>query len=128
MSSAFSKGLSLPSGVENCVCAHFTSENDENLIISKTTVLEIYKILPQATGQRYRLQLVSIYTLYGTIRSMDVIRLPSGRDNIILAFPDAKVSILEWNSETNDIGIVSMHYYEEVKHKIKVNSIKIFFK
>lgn len=35
-----------------------------------------------------------------------------GRDNIILTFNDAKMSIIEWSNDTQSITTVSIHYYE----------------
>ncbi|KAF2073762.1 hypothetical protein CYY_004931 [Polysphondylium violaceum] len=64
------------------------------------------------------LELVIEKTLFGNIESMASIRFhDSDRDSLILSFRDAKIVILEYNQDTNDMEIKSMHYYEQEAYK-----------
>eukprot|EP01132_Coremiostelium_polycephalum_P003714 gene3714-4627_t len=56
--------------------------------------------------------------LFGNIESLGSIRYPDAeRDSIILTFKDAKISILDYNPDTMDLEISSMHYYEKEELK-----------
>ncbi|KAI8145123.1 CPSF A subunit region-domain-containing protein [Fennellomyces sp. T-0311] len=69
-----------------------------------------------------RLELVAQYKLNGSVASMGIIRTASPRgkqgcDSLLLAFNDAKMSLLEWSPSTNSIVTVSIHYYERDEFK-----------
>ncbi|CDH59136.1 cleavage and polyadenylation specificity factorsubunit 1 [Lichtheimia corymbifera JMRC:FSU:9682] len=69
-----------------------------------------------------RLELVAQYKLNGNVSSMGVVRTSSPRgkqgcDSLLLAFNDAKMSLLEWSPTTNSIVTVSIHYYERDEYK-----------
>ena len=53
-------------------------------------------------------------TLFSNIEAMGIVRLP-GRttDALIMSFADAKVSVVEWEADKRDLGIVSLHYFEK---------------
>ncbi|KAI8072997.1 CPSF A subunit region-domain-containing protein [Gongronella butleri] len=136
------KELFPPQTVEHVQRGHFTSPHAVNLIVAKDSLLQIYRFVeyvprpPDNTTtapdqEAYppliplgndattsaRLELVSQYKLNGSIASMGVIRTTSPRgkqgcDSLLLAFDDAKMSLLEWSPETNSIVTVSLHYYE----------------
>jgi cleavage and polyadenylation specificity factor subunit 1 len=115
MSCVAYKELSPPTGIEECIYARFTGEYDTNIIVSKTSVLEIYTLTEPTQPTQRPLQLIAVYPLNGTISSMGVVKLPSkSRDCIILSFKDAKTTIIEWDLSRSTIGIVSMHYYENL--------------
>ncbi|ORX60565.1 hypothetical protein DM01DRAFT_1300393 [Hesseltinella vesiculosa] len=64
-----------------------------------------------------RLELITQFKLQGSVADMGIIRTCSPRgnqgcDSLLLAFDDAKMSLLEWSPETNTIVTVSLHFYE----------------
>jgi len=61
-----------------------------------------------------RLTLVFETTLFSKIQAMSVVRLQGQTtDSLILSFADAKVSVLSWEADKRDLGIVSLHYFEK---------------
>lgn len=63
-----------------------------------------------------KLVLVTEYTLAGTITGLVRIRsdtTASGGDSLLVAFKDAKMSMLEWDPEKHSINTTSIHYYEQ---------------
>lgn len=61
-----------------------------------------------------RLLLVFETTMFSVIQAMAVVRLPGqSADSLILSFADAKVSVLAWESDKSNVGIVSLHYFEK---------------
>ena len=86
---AFSKEICPPSGIESCTFAHFTGIEDDNLIVAKHNLLEIYSMKP-GINQR-PLHLVAQHSLYGNIQSMAAVKFPGSKDCLVLSFKDAKV-------------------------------------
>ncbi|KAM7272599.1 hypothetical protein ACFE04_027262 [Oxalis oulophora] len=106
-----------------------------NLIITAANVLEIYTVrvhqdAAAATSTRnlteakrmdgvsgVSLELVCHYRLHGNVESMNV--LSSGasdssrkRDSVILAFKDAKISVMEFDESIHGLRVSSMHCFE----------------
>lgn len=82
------------------------------------------KPLDQEAASSGRLELVAQYKLNGNVASMDIVRTSSPRgkqgcDSLLLAFSDAKMSLLEWSPATNSIVTVSIHYYEREEFKVR---------
>ena len=62
-----------------------------------------------------KLVLVSEYTLSGTILSLARVKTLgslSGGEALLVAFKDAKLSLVEWDPQRNSISTLSIHYYE----------------
>ena len=90
------KELFPPTGIERVVRCNFVRPDVLNVVVSKSTVLEIYNFTePAQADQLPRLELVASYRLNGIITSMGVIRTSSsgqhGLDSILVSFKDAKV-------------------------------------
>nr|GMC92978.1 cleavage and polyadenylation specificity factor subunit 1 isoform X1 [Ipomoea batatas] len=107
-----------------------------NLVVSSANVLEIYVVrFQQATSRDSKqqleakrggvmagiagasLELVCHYKLHGNIYSMGVLSaggVDAGkrRDSIILAFEDAKFTVLEFDDSIQGLRISSMHCFE----------------
>ncbi|XP_038999549.1 cleavage and polyadenylation specificity factor subunit 1-like isoform X2 [Hibiscus syriacus] len=107
-----------------------------NLIVSAANVLELYVIRVQEEGSReartstdvkrggimdgvsaVSLELVCSYRLHGNVESMAVLSIGGGdgsrrRDSIILAFLDAKISVLEFDDSIHGLRTTSMHCFE----------------
>jgi cleavage and polyadenylation specificity factor subunit 1 len=103
-----------PSCVEHAVEAHFTSSSDLNIIVGLASFLQVYRIVEDPLdGDRAALQLVVEKRLFGHIESIATFRAPGWpRDLIVVSFRDAKVTVLQFDITTNDIAVVSMHYFE----------------
>ena len=66
-----------------------------------------------------KLECMAQYTLCGTIMSMQSVNLAnSPRDALLLSFSDAKLSIVEYDSESHDLRTLSLHYFEEDDMKV----------
>ncbi|KAF3057451.1 Protein cft1 [Daldinia childiae] len=63
-----------------------------------------------------KLVLVAEFPLAGTITGLARIKTDttaSGGEALLLAFKDAKLSMVEWDPEKNSINTTSIHYYEQ---------------
>ncbi|KIW17037.1 hypothetical protein PV08_04228 [Exophiala spinifera] len=103
-----------PSGVTHSLSASFTSAKAENLIVARTSLLQVfqYKHLDHGT----KLILVAEYNLAGTVTSLGKVRTAdskSGGDAVLVAFLDAKLSLIEWDPTLHSISTLSIHYYEQ---------------
>ena len=66
-----------------------------------------------------KLECVAQYVLFGNIMSMQTVNLAnSPRDALLLAFKDAKLSVVEYDPETHDLRTLSLHYFEEEDMKV----------
>lgn len=65
--------------------------------------------------QTTKLVLVAQFELAGTITSLarvKISRTKSGGEALLVALRDAKLSLVEWDSERSSISTISIHYYE----------------
>ncbi|KAL6046955.1 mRNA cleavage and polyadenylation factor subunit [Balamuthia mandrillaris] len=125
-----------PTGVEHCLVAHFTGVDDLNLLVAKTHVLEVYRLVPTTSSsiteenspsspsekgeesEGHVLELVAAYHLFGNIESLAAVRFArSKKDAILVTFRDAKISVVEFASAEQDLRVVSLHSYE--RNRIK---------
>ncbi|KAK5584382.1 hypothetical protein RB653_005993 [Dictyostelium firmibasis] len=141
----FQKQVLAPTGVEQCIKANLINDDSINLVLAKTNVLQIYNIryekiekLETVTESEQdifiqkkkielkpSLELIIEKTLFGTIESMACVRYPnSERDSLILTFRDAKISVLDYNSDQLDFEIRSLHYFEKDDFKGGRNHFK----
>ncbi|KAK4147792.1 CPSF A subunit region-domain-containing protein [Dichotomopilus funicola] len=63
-----------------------------------------------------RLVLASEIPLAGTVTGLARIKTPNARhgcDSLLIAFKDAKLSLVEWDAERHTLSTVSIHYYEQ---------------
>lgn len=63
-----------------------------------------------------KLVLVAEASLAGTITGLAKIRTPNARhgcDSLLIAFKDARLSLVEWDAECHSLSTVSIHYYEQ---------------
>jgi cleavage and polyadenylation specificity factor subunit 1 len=85
-----------------------------------TLTAEVQDFTGDITVQRLenttKLVLVNEYHLSGTVSSLGRIKTissKSGGESLLVAFRDAKISILQWDPERQSIFTVSIHYYED---------------
>jgi cleavage and polyadenylation specificity factor subunit 1 len=63
-----------------------------------------------------KLVLVAEFPLAGTVTGLVRIKTPNARhglDSLLIAFKDAKLSLVEWDAEHHTLSTVSIHYYEQ---------------
>ncbi|ERS96867.1 hypothetical protein HMPREF1624_07076 [Sporothrix schenckii ATCC 58251] len=73
-------------------------------------------LLRSDKGILTKLVLVAEFTLAGTVTGLARIKVAgtkSGGDALLLAFKDARLSLVEWDPESNDLSTISIHYYEQ---------------
>lgn len=76
----------------------------------KPTIIAFLEMYPPKS----KLECVAQYTLHGSVMSLQSINLAnSPRDALLLAFKDAKLSIVEYDPESHDLKTLSLHYFEE---------------
>ena len=115
-----------PSAVTHAVALPFLNSKTKNLILAKTSLIQVFDLktierqhtngdgLPDTT-EKTKLVLVGEYSVSGTITSLDSIKAlntKSGGDALLIAFKDAKLSLVEWDPENHKISTISIHYYE----------------
>ncbi|XVF50705.1 hypothetical protein PTKIN_Ptkin04bG0123800 [Pterospermum kingtungense] len=107
-----------------------------NLIVTAANILEIFAVRVQEEGSRearnstevkrggvmdgvsgISLELVCNYRLHGNVESVEVLSIGGGngfrgRDSIILAFQDAKISVMEFDDSIHGLRTTSMHCFE----------------
>ncbi|KAG7005916.1 protein CFT1 [Physcia stellaris] len=142
--------LTPPTAVTHSLSFPFLSATANNLILVKTSLLQIFSLkaittytAPDTTrdgppsaglsgqlssnlvldgGQRgeriqsTRLVLIAQYELCGTVTSLARVRIAASRSGgqaLLLAFRDAKLSLVEWDPERYSISTISIHYYEQ---------------
>ncbi|OQV04048.1 CPSF A subunit domain-containing protein [Cladophialophora immunda] len=104
-----------PSGVTHALSLPFTSPNADNLIIARTSLLQVFQCEPVNAGQETRLVLIAEYNLAGTVTSLGKVQIAdskSGGDVVLIALRDAKLSLVEWDPELHSISTLSIHFYE----------------
>lgn len=103
-----------PTAVTHAVALPFLSPDASNLVVAKTSLLQVFNITTLRDGTD-RLSLVGEYPLSGTVTSIariKTIETASGGEAVLLAFKDAKLSLLEWDPENHRTSTTSIHYYE----------------
>lgn len=93
-----------------------------NLVVIKSTVLEVYKVCQDAAKHVTKLRLLTRQRLFGVVESLAVLKGSSSTSNsltheathdaLLLTFRDAKLSVLQWNASTCDLAPSSLHYFE----------------
>ncbi|KAM5464606.1 mRNA cleavage and polyadenylation factor subunit [Microsporum ferrugineum] len=123
--------LLLPSGVTHAVSAHFISPSSSNLIVAKTSLLQVFSLVNVTYGsslanhpdqksrhdrsQHAKLVLVAEYQVSGTITGLERVKISNskcGGDAILVSSRNAKLSLIEWDPRNHGISTISIHYYE----------------
>ncbi|KAK3066100.1 mRNA cleavage and polyadenylation factor subunit, partial [Teratosphaeriaceae sp. CCFEE 6253] len=100
-----------PTAVTHAVALPLLSPAANNLVVAKTSLLQVFDVLPTPDGHT-RLSLVAEYPLSGTVTALRALTLPPGTHALLLATKDAKLSLLEWDAANHRISTISIHYYE----------------
>ncbi|KAI5366520.1 Putative cleavage/polyadenylation specificity factor, A subunit [Septoria linicola] len=107
-----------PTAVTHAVSLPFLHADANNLVLAKTSLLQVFSVEGGgngAQGSRERLVLVGEYSLAGTVTSLARVKTldtKSGGEAVLIAFKDAKLSLIEWDQENFRISTVSLHFYE----------------
>lgn len=132
--------LTEPTAVSHSLCLPFLSPSANNLIVSKSSLLQVYSLksilaLPEngpsafkntnadgtATKSQDRLPttkliLIAQYELSGTVTALARVKIlnsKSGAEALLVAVKDAKLSLVEWDPERHIVSTISIHYYEQ---------------
>jgi cleavage and polyadenylation specificity factor subunit 1 len=133
-----------PTAVSHSISLPFTSSKTTNLIVAKTSLLQIFDfkaIVTEAASNKSgdndvlqdlgpdaqdftgdmtlqkleyttKLLLLGEYPLSGTVSSLGRVKILNsklGTEALLVAFRDAKISLVQWNQERNTISTVSIH-------------------
>lgn len=131
--------LTPPTAVSHAVSLPFLSSKANNLAVAKASLLQIFElkstitevapgakddaaldpeaedIAIQRTEHTSKLVLVGEYPLSGTVISLARVKTldtKTGGEALLLAFRDAKLSLVEWDPEYHNLNTISIHYYE----------------
>jgi cleavage and polyadenylation specificity factor subunit 1 len=99
-----------PTGVTHSLTLPFLSATSKNLIVAKTSLLQIFSV-----NSKSKLVLVTEQHLSGTITALGRVKplkSKSGGEALLVALRDAKLSLVEWDPERHGITTISIHYYE----------------
>ncbi|CAK4030828.1 related to CFT1 [Lecanosticta acicola] len=110
-----------PTAVTHAVALPFLGPNERNLVVAKTSLLQVFNVTRLRDG-REKLSLVGEYSLSGTVSSIARVKTldtKSGGEAVLLAFKDAKLSLLEWDKENYRTSTISIHYYEAENVRIE---------
>jgi cleavage and polyadenylation specificity factor subunit 1 len=111
-----------PTAVTHAIALPFLSSNASNIVVAKTSLLQIFDVRPLHTNddafeqqQTARLVLVGEYPLSGTVTALSRVKIldtKTGGEAILLSFAHAKLSLLEWDPDNHRTSTISIHYYE----------------
>ncbi|XP_041783632.1 cleavage and polyadenylation specificity factor subunit 1 [Anopheles merus] len=111
--------------VEFSLTCHFFNHNEKSLVTGGANVLKVYRVIPDAdpaTRDKYtaarppnmKLECVASYRLNGNIKSMQSVSLAGSlRDALLISFPDAKLSVVQFDPDNFDLKTLSLHYFED---------------
>lgn len=119
-----------PTGVTHALSVPFLSATSNNLVVVRTSLLQIFSLLNTTRPEdgttndgltrsnqteATKLILEKECSLPGTVTDLSRVKIlnsKSGGEAILLAFRNAKLSLVEWDQERHNISTVSIHYYE----------------
>lgn len=119
-----------PTGVTHALKVPFLSATANNLVVIRTSLFQIFSLLkttqPEGavandgttrSGQLETTKLVleKECALPGTVTDISRVKIlnsKSGGEAILLAFRNAKLSLIEWDQERHNISTISIHFYE----------------
>ncbi|KAI8619412.1 CPSF A subunit region-domain-containing protein [Chytriomyces sp. MP71] len=96
-----------------------TATTSNTNIITNVTASSANPSAPRA------LKLVSEFKLNGVVASLAVVRLPARpTDSLLLAFADAKMSLVDYSTSSSSLVTVSIHYFERDEFKKELTAEK----
>ncbi|KAG9684080.1 protein CFT1, partial [Aureobasidium melanogenum] len=132
--------LVAPTAVSNAVALPFVAPGATNLVVAKTSLLQVFTLKTVATDVKpssanpsldtgaiegpesvhrventAKLVLLGEYPVSGTITSLQRVKAlntKTGAEALLVSTQDAKISLIEWDPLNYRISTVSIHYYE----------------
>lgn len=105
-----------PTAVTHAAALPFLGPSANNLVVAKTSLLQVFNVTRSPSDNASeKLVLVGEYSLAGTVTAIarvKTIDTKTGGDALLLAFKDAKLSLVEWDQENYRLSTISIHYYE----------------
>lgn len=105
-----------PTGVTQALTLPFTSATANNLVIARTSLLQVFSLKQVNQNHDTKLVLVAEFPLAGTVTSLGRVKgasSKSGGEAVLVALRDAKLSLIEWDPASHSISTISIHYYEQ---------------
>eukprot|EP01060_Flectonema_neradi_P031544 TRINITY_DN4814_c0_g2_i1.p1 TRINITY_DN4814_c0_g2~~TRINITY_DN4814_c0_g2_i1.p1 ORF type:complete len:1459 (+),score=230.96 TRINITY_DN4814_c0_g2_i1:51-4379(+) len=100
------------SSVTSTCTGKFLDEITPGLVVVKHDALELYSL--PIEGDACGVQLVSVYKVSQAIESVLAVRFPGyDTDCLIIAFAEAKLSVLQWDHPVHKFRIVSLHLLDD---------------
>ncbi|XP_030753926.1 cleavage and polyadenylation specificity factor subunit 1 [Sitophilus oryzae] len=117
-------------GVEHAISCFFFNKTEKSLVTAGANILKVFRLIPDVEAKskhekyseffppKSKLECVAQYQLFGNIVSLQSVTLAnSARDSLLLAFCDAKLSVVEYDPELHELKTLSLHYFEEEEMK-----------
>ena len=121
-----------PTGIEHSLYPNFYGFGEKNLVVAGANILRVFRMVPDESDLRdrlnpireteddtdvrppkMRLECLSSFELNGSIMGLEKVTLPgSVRDTFVMSFPEAKLSVVEYDPETHDLRTLSLHIFE----------------
>lgn len=111
--------------VEHAITCHFFNRTERSLVVAGANVLRVFRLVPETLLDKnevkrargppvMKLECLASYQLFGNVMSLQAVSLAgSGRDALLMSFRDAKLSVVEYDLESNNLKTLSLHYFEE---------------
>ncbi|CAK1589446.1 unnamed protein product [Parnassius mnemosyne] len=112
-------------GIEHAISCCFFNNEETCLVTAGANIIKVFRLMPEghtkevnAAGQpippKMKLECLASYTLWGNVMSIASVKCASaGRDLLLLSFKEAKLSIVQYDPQINNLVTLSMHYFEE---------------
>ncbi|XP_019876681.2 cleavage and polyadenylation specificity factor subunit 1 [Aethina tumida] len=113
-------------GIEHAISCYFFNKSERSLVTAAANIIKVFRLIPdidsKSRSDRYseffppksKLECMAQYSVFGNIMSLQSVSLAnSTRDALLLAFSDAKLSVVEYDPESHDLRTLSLHYFEE---------------
>ncbi|XP_060807779.1 cleavage and polyadenylation specificity factor subunit 1 [Amyelois transitella] len=112
-------------GIEHAVSCCFFNNDETCLVTAGANIIKVFRLFPEghtkevnAAGQpippKMKLECLATYTLWGNVMSIASVKCQSsGRDLLLVSFKEAKLSVVQYDPQTNNLITLSMHYFEE---------------
>ena len=116
----FQKEILPPSSVDSAIEGHFISTEKLNICVARADCLTIYDIICfDGDVDNSEMRVLYQHRLNGDVRSVQRLKNPagSGVDYLLLAFSDAKLSVLQYSEQEARFFTISMHCFEQDKFR-----------
>ncbi|XP_065175415.1 cleavage and polyadenylation specificity factor subunit 1-like [Sycon ciliatum] len=110
-----------PTAIEHCISCKFVTSSEENLVVAGTTQLQVFAIREVEAADKKtkaktrgssssspscgdKLELLFRCSLHGVVTELQSVQIGAGgKDALLIAFDDGKVSLVEYDPATHDL-------------------------